>query len=363
MRIHMLSFGAKDLNSEPLQTLGGKIHENQEQSQESPQHSSSTQQQCEENNVGGQAIIEGIMMRSKNSYALAVRLPNGSIQVESKKWYKFSKSSLSEKPFFRGFPVLVETLINGIRTLNRSAELNSLEDENPLTDKQLFFTLLAAIAMAVGLFVILPHGLSAVMQYFGYSGGVESFSFQVWDGLFKFLVFFLYLFLIAFVPEVKRVFQFHGAEHKVIAAYEKAQLGQDVNISFARKQSRLHPRCGTTFLLFVLSIAIIVHTILLPPLLWLWAPQSTVYTHTATLIIKILLIAPISAIAYELIRYSSKLHSFWGYMLKAPGLLLQYFTTREPDDEHLEVALVALKEALGNNASHTIITCDYKTSE
>ncbi len=310
-------------------------------------------------NVGGQAVLEGIMMRHKEEYALAVRMNDGSIFVEHKKWYTFSKSSILKKPFVRGFPILIETLINGIKTLNRSAVLTSKDDEEPITPMQLTMTLIIALFMSIGLFIVLPHGLTYLFELLGLSGSVDSFSFQVWDGLFKFLIFFIYILLISLLPEIRRVFQFHGAEHKVIAAYENVIEGNNVDIDLARLQNRLHPRCGTTFLLFVLTIAIIVHTILLPLFLLLWKPESALLTHIVTLCIKILLMIPISALAYELIRYASKLNSFWGTILKSPGLALQLFTTVEPEDEHLEVALVALKVALGDNSKHTIITTDY----
>ncbi len=345
---------SKNSSEFSLQTLGGSLN-SQEQS------TSTSSKQCSatpEAGVGGQAIIEGIMMRSQNRYALAVRLSNGKIHVESKPWYRFSTKPLYQKPFFRGFPLLVETLINGIKTLNRSAELSSIHDEEPLTQKQLLLTLFFSILMAIGLFVVLPHALSFGMQYFELAGDVQTFSFQIWDGLFKFIVFFLYLAGISLIPDVRRVFQFHGAEHKSIAAYEKCKEGQVVDINLVRKQSRLHPRCGTTFLLFVLSIAILIHTIFLPPLLWLWEPHSEILKHAVVLVIKIALMIPISALAYELIRLSSKSDGFFGFILKAPGLLLQLLTTREPEDEHLEVALVALKAALGENTKHTIITSD-----
>ncbi len=352
---------------EPLQTLGGEISEIKQEKK--AQVEKKTQETSKENkkslkvqaveNVGGQAVIEGIMMRYKDNYALAVRLPNQEIYAERRTWNVFSKSGLYKKTFFRGFPILIETLINGVKTLNRSAELNSTEDEKPLTRKQLFLTLLLAGLMALGLFIILPHGLSYLMQLLNLSGDVQSFSFQIWDGFFKFFIFFCYLAGISFLPDVRRVLQYHGAEHKVIAAYEKCPPTREVDISFVQKQSRLHARCGTTFLLFVLSIAIFVHSIALPPLLWILMPETTFLKHFYTLLIKISLTIPISALAYELIRTASKMDSFLGALLKAPGFLLQLFTTVEPTEEHIEVALVALKISLGDEAMRTIVTPEY----
>lgn len=349
----------KPIDAAPLHSPDEKLAEQKKENL----HTEPASVQCEVSNVGGQAVIEGIMMRSKDAYALAVRLPDLSIHVERKRWYAFTQNPLYKKAFFRGFPLLVETLINGVKTLNRSAELNSKEDEAPLTKKQLLFTLLTAAIMAIGLFILIPHALSVLMQFLGYSKDVESFSFQVWDGVFKFLIFFSYLAGISFLPDIRRVFQFHGAEHKVIAAYENCPEGRDVDINLARIQSRFHPRCGTTFLLFVLSIAILTHALFLPPLLWFFAPQSEVLKHIFTLCIKIVLIIPISAIAYELIRYASKGQSLCASFFKVPGLLLQRFTTKEPEDEHLEVALVALKVALGEETKKNILTTNYTVSE
>ncbi len=351
----------KNTKDEELQTLGGKLEYSF--SEERKEETNLADLTCNDNNVGGQAVIEGIMMRNKSAYALAVRMPDKSIFVEHKSWYSFASNSLQKKPFLRGFPILVETLINGIKTLNRSAELSSIEDENPLTSSQLLITLLISVFFAIGLFVLLPHALSALMQYLEVSGDISSFSFQAWDGLFKFLIFFVYLAGISTLPDIRRVFQFHGAEHKAIAAYENCPMDKPVDIELARLQSRFHPRCGTTFLLFVLSIAIVMHAIVLPPLLWLWQSESSLFQHAITILIKIFLIIPISALAYELIKYASKLNSFWGSLLKAPGLLLQRFTTKEPEDEHLEIALVALKVSLGNNAKHAIVTTNYSLSE
>ncbi len=321
----------------------------------------SSTESCMSENVGGQAIIEGIIMRYKGMIGFAVRSPRGEILAEAKTWQKITKSPLFEKPFFRGFPILAETIINGIKALNRSAILSEEEDE-PLTAKQLLFTLIISIVLALGLFVVLPHLLTAGMQYLNLSGEVQSFSFQVWDGVFKLLVFFLYLVLISQLSDIRRVFQYHGAEHKVIAAYEEVREGDVIDIALVRKQSRLHARCGTTFLLFVLTVAILLHTVVLPPLLMLFDFQSTFLMHAVTLIIKILLMIPVASAAYELIRYTARSDSKWVSLLKTPGLFLQKLTTKEPDDSQLEVALVALKVALGSSSKNRIDVPEYKAA-
>jgi uncharacterized protein YqhQ len=188
------------------------------------------------------------------------------------------------------------------------------------------------------------------MQWLGLGGGMEGFTFHVWDGLYKFVMFIGYIAAISLLPDIRRVFQYHGAEHKTIHAFE---AGGMVTVATARKGSRLHPRCGTTFLLFVLSLAIVLHAVLVPLLLMAWHPASAPLRHAGIVLFKIVLIVPVSAIAYELIRWSAALEGgFWARILRGPGLFLQYLTTREPDDAQLEVAVAALREALGPDSPY-----------
>ena len=199
----------------------------------------------------------------------------------------------------------------------------------------------------VGLFVVVPHLLSIIMNWIGLGGDVEGFSFHIWDGLFKFLIFIGYIVGIAFLPDIRRVFCYHGAEHKTIHAYES---GDTVTPESAIRFSRLHPRCGTTFLLFVMSIAILLHTVLVPLLLLVWTPDSAVAKHLFTIAFKLLLMVPISALSYELIRYAARLgDGFWGRILRAPGMFLQLLTTREPELDQVEVVVAALASAVGQH--------------
>ena len=301
--------------------------------------------------VGGQAVMEGILMRNGASYALAVRRPSGAISVEKRSWRTVGPKGLRSKKFLRGFPILVETLSNGIRALNRSADLSCGEDdEKPMGRMETAFTLLFALGMAIVLFVAAPHALALGMQWLGLGGGMEGFTFHVWDGLYKFLMFVGYIAAISLLPDIRRVFQYHGAEHKTIHAFE---AGGMVTVATARQGSRLHPRCGTTFLLFVLSLAILLHTVLVPLMLMAWHPESAPLRHAGIVLFKILLIVPVSSLAYELIRWSAVLEDgFWAKLLRAPGLFLQYLTTREPDDAQLEVAVAALREALGPDSPY-----------
>lgn len=312
--------------------------------------------------VGGQAVMEGVMMRNKERLAIAVRRPDGSIVVENRPWFTFAVSDFLKRPFVRGFPILLETLVNGIKALNYSATQAVDEaEEGELKPWHLALTLVFSILLAMGLFVVLPHLFSLGMNYLGLGADAEGLSFHVWDGIFKFGIFLAYILGISFIPDIKRVFQYHGAEHKVIWTYED---GYTVTPGSASLRSRLHPRCGTTFLLFVLSIAIILHTVLVPAILYVWTPESMWMKHGFIIALKLGLMAPISAFAYEAIKFSAKINdTFWGRIMSAPGMLLQMLTTYEPDDKQLEVAIVALKEALGAESDADVLAPAYTVSE
>lgn len=316
---------------------------------------------AEASTVGGQAVMEGVMMRNGSVYALALRTPDGDIVAERRRWYSLATGAASGKPFVRGFPLLVETLVNGVKALNRSAEFAAPDESDKPGDAPLALTLVVSLALAAGLFVAAPHLLALGMKALGLGGDLERLSFHLWDGFFKFTIFLSYIAAISLVPDIRRVFQYHGAEHKVIRAFEK---GGEVSARTAAACSRLHPRCGTTFMLFVLSVAIVLHAVLVPFFLWLWQPQGAFARHAGTLVFKLLLMVPISAVAYEIIRYAARLGSSpWGRLVRGPGLLLQLLTTREPAREHLDVALVALREALSPEAAARLQTPAYTVLE
>lgn len=310
--------------------------------------------------VGGQAVIEGIMMRYKDHYALALRHADGSISAQRMPWFSLTHGIL-KLPYLRGFPTLVETLVNGIKSLNRSAMMAAEGEGEDIKGWQLVLTLCVAVGMAMLLFVVVPHLFSLGMKWLGLGGDVEGLSFHLWDGLFKFVIFIGYILAISLVPDIQRVFRYHGAEHKVIRAFES---GGPVSVDSARGYSRLHPRCGTTFLLFVLSIAIILHTITVPLLLLFWTPSGAVVKHLGIVLFKLALMVPISALAYECIRYAARLgDSLLGKMLRAPGMFLQLLTTWEPDNSQLEIGIVALAAALGPDAPASIEAPAYTFSE
>lgn len=303
--------------------------------------------------LGGQAVMEGVMIRSRERLAIAIRKPDGSILVEVRPWFSLTDAGWLKKPFLRGFPVLLETMVNGIKALNFSAEHAMAEEtgETPgesgeSTGWAIALALLVSIGLALGLFVAAPHLMTLALTWLGVAGDMDSLSFHVWDGIFKLLIFVGYIAAISLMPDVRRVFEYHGAEHKAIWAFENKK---DLTPQAAEDFSRLHPRCGTTFLLFVLSAGIVIHAAAIPALLALWAPQSGIWKQVYVIGVKLLLMVPISAVAFELIKLSGRFASTsrLGAALCWPGMVLQTLTTKEPDEAQLEVAFAALKGALG----------------
>lgn len=322
----------------------------------------SASEECESLAVGGQAVMEGVMMRNDDRLAIAVRRADGGIVALNRPWFSFPGIDFLRKPFMRGFPILLETLVNGIKALNFSAEVAVASEGEELKPWQLVLTLAAAVGFAVLLFVILPHLVTVGISLLGFSSGLKGLSFHLWDGFFKASIFLGYILAISRIPDIRRVFEYHGAEHKVIWAYENHE--HEINVETAAGQSRLHPRCGTTFMLFVMAISIVLHTVFVPLVLLFWRPGNPVIEHSGIVLFKLLLMIPISAIAYEAIRYAARINTGTvAFVLRAPGMLLQNLTTREPDAGQLEVAIVALHEALGAESAVPIRVPDYSPLE
>ncbi|MFW5486829.1 MAG: DUF1385 domain-containing protein [Desulfovibrio sp.] len=295
--------------------------------------------------VGGQAVMEGVMMRDGDNLAIAVRKQSGDIKVEVRPWFSMMRYNWMKKPYVRGFPILVETMVNGIKALNFSAQEALDEEEEEVGSWALAGTVAFAVVMALGLFVVLPHLVSMAFNALGWAGGVKSLSFHAWDGLFKFVVFVGYILAISLVPDIRRVFQYHGAEHKSIWAYES---GGHLTPAEAKKFSRLHPRCGTTFLLFVLAISIVLYAVLVPALLFIWSPEGTIWRQLYALLLKLVFMVPVSCVAYELIKAAGKHQDKLLFrVLSWPGMFMQLLTTHEPDEQQLQVAIAALKGAVG----------------
>lgn len=283
--------------------------------------------------VGGQAVIEGVMMRNADLLATAVRKPNGDIVYKKTKISK-SRNKLSTIPFLRGAITLFDSLVLGVKELTFSANQAEAEEEQ-LSQKEAVMTTIVSLALGIGLFIVLPSIISSFLFKDNkiYSNLLEA-------GL-RLAFFVLYIFLISFSKDIQRVFQYHGAEHKSIYAYEQHL---ELTAENAKKFTTLHPRCGTSFLLIVMFIAIIVFTgldFILPP------PSSFATKLLTKIVLRVLFMPLIAGISYELQRYTSNhLDNIFVRMIAAPGMALQKITTKEPDLDQLEVAIVAIKVVL-----------------
>ena len=272
---------------------------------------------------GGQAVIEGVMIRSKKHMVVCVRQPNGEILTKTEEIKSLSKKyRILRLPFLRGIVALFETLYLGIKGLYFSANA-TLEEEEKLNPKEIALAVIAALALSIFLFSFVPFFLTTLLNL----GGVV---FNVVEGVVRLAVLLLCLTSISLVGEFRRVFQYHGAEHTAINAYE---AGVELNVANAKKYSRFHPRCGTSFLLIVTLISILLFSIM---------PNLGYFMRLAY---RVLLIPVIGAVSYEVLRLSDRYkNSRIMKVLVAPGLGLQCLTTREPDEKMIAVALKAVEE-------------------
>ena len=289
--------------------------------------------------IGGQAVIEGVMMRSPNCLATAVRRPNGEI-VYKKTTISTKRGNLSKIPFVRGAVMLFDSLVMGVKELTFSAN-QSGEEEEQLSQKEAIMTTVFSLGAGIALFIVLP---SLISSFIFKDSKLYS---NLFEACLRLIFFVVYIWAISFSKDVKRVFQYHGAEHKSIYAFEK---GVELTPENAKKFTTLHPRCGTSFLLIVMLTAIVVFAcvdFLLPP------PTTIFHKIGIKAGLRIILMPLIAGISYELQRYSSKnLEKCWVKTLAAPGLALQRITTAEPDLDQLEVAIVAIKVSLGENVEN-----------
>ncbi len=279
---------------------------------------------------GGQALIEGVMMRGPKETALALRLPNGEIEVTRQEIKPWAKKHLWKLPIIRGFVALVDSLVIGTKALMFSASRAAGEEEGgeELSFWEMALTVVLAFGFGAVLFVGLPTGSAHLLRNLVPGTVLQN----LLEGGIRLVVFFIYILLISRMRDIQRVFQYHGAEHKAIYTHE---AGLELTVTNARTFSTLHPRCGTSFLLIVVVVSIFVFAFLgLNPLWW-------------RILSRIILMPLVAGVAYEVLKFSSRhLDSPWWRWLIAPGLFLQKLTTREPDDEQLEVALAALQEVL-----------------
>ncbi|MBU4534177.1 MAG: DUF1385 domain-containing protein [Eubacteriales bacterium] len=275
---------------------------------------------------GGQAVIEGVMMRGPEEWAVACRCPDNSITVEKRPVESVTKRFPFLKwPFIRGTVVLVESMVIGIKALTHSANQATGEEDQPISPLEMIGTVVFAIGLSIFLFIILPvvlaHLFTPVVQ-----GTVGQ---NILEGGIRILVFIAYIWLVGLLKDIQRVFEYHGAEHKTINAYE---AGSELTPAKVQQFSVQHPRCGTSFLLVVIVLKVFIFAFLATDPLW-WRILS-----------RILLLPLVAGIAYELIKFSARHDkTFFCRLLIAPGMLIQRLTTREPDDDQVEVAIRAFE--------------------
>jgi uncharacterized protein YqhQ len=278
-------------------------------------------------NYGGQAVIEGVMIRGQKVVVTTVRRPNGELATKTRPLPTIFTNWTRRTPLLRGVVVLIEALVLGMQSLLYSANVALEEEEAEISGKWVWLMLIFTLCLATAIFFLIPLFLTKLLHSFITSAVV----FNLVEGSIRLGMFIAYLWLITLVPDIKRVFAYHGAEHKAVNAYE---AGVPLEVEAVKAHSTAHTRCGTSFLFVVLVIAIIVFTLVGLPSIWLMVLS------------RILLIPVIAALSYELIYWGNRYHRH-GLIraILAPGLWLQAMTTREPDDSQIEVALASLKRA------------------
>lgn len=287
--------------------------------------------------IGGQALIEGIMMRGPVLTSMATRMPDGSIDVETWNTHKGSKTPWTRKaPFIRGIFNMVDSMVVGYHCLMKSAEKSGVEEEPTKFDKWLEkklgdnmmkvlggFAAVLGVALAAVLFIFIPTGLSSLLKpLIGTGVGLSLI-----EGLIKVIILVGYMWLCSRMKDIRRVFEYHGAEHKSIACYE---AGLPLTVENVRPQRRLHPRCGTSFLFLVVFISIIIGSFIS------WDNPAI------RMLLKLLLIPVVVGISYELIKLAGRSDGIFTRIISAPGMWLQHITTCEPDDGQIECAIAAL---------------------
>ncbi len=288
-------------------------------------------------NIGGQAVLEGIMMRNGSKYSVAVRKPDGEIVVDVKDYKSVIPWKTPLKiPFIRGIFNFVDSLVLGMRTLTYSAGFFEDEEEELLTEEEaakrekqekifLNLTVAVAVILAVAIFMILPYYLSSIVERYTSSRAVMT----VFEGVIRVVIFLLYILLISRTKDIKRTFMYHGAEHKCINCIEH---GLELNVENVRKSSKQHKRCGTSFLFFVMIVSII--------FCFFIVTESSVLR----VVLRIALFPLIAGVSYEIIRLAGNSDNSFVNLLSKPGMWVQNMTTKEPDDSMIEVGIRAVEE-------------------
>ncbi len=324
--------------------------------------------------IGGQAVMEGVMMRGKRAMATAVRDPEGVIQVESERVKPPEQRKKAAKlPFLRGIVSFVTSLIDGNRVLMRSAEVAYPEEEEQskaekwlqekhkvsLSGALNVVAVVIGVALALALFIALPQWITSFLPFDKASTGVDGFWFNLIEGGVRLAIFILYILLISLIPSLKRVFMCHGAEHKTITCFEE---GKELTVENVRGCSRVHDRCGTTFLFLVMIVSILVFSLVnLVVARWLYTDSNRA-NGIIRFFFKILMLPVVAGISYEILRLLSKTKNPFFMIFKFPGLLLQKLTTAEPEDGMIECAIVAFKTVLAMDEDESIPERSFATS-
>ncbi|WP_461809954.1 DUF1385 domain-containing protein [Faecalimonas sp.] len=288
-------------------------------------------------NIGGQAVLEGVMMKNGEEYAVAVRKPDGEIEVKKDVYKGIVKwKFLTNTPFIRGIFNFIDSMVLGMKTLTFSSEFideeekkESLSEEEKKEKKKKESILTGIVAgvsvvLAVGIFMILPYYLISFAEHIIHSSAVLA----ALEGVIRILIFVIYILMISRMEDIKRVFMYHGAEHKCINCIEH---GMELNVANVRKSSKQHKRCGTSFLLFVMLVSCVV----------LFFVRSD--SQLVKIVLRIVLIPVIAGISYELIKWAGNNDNLLVNLLSKPGLWLQNLTTKEPDDDMIEVAIQSVE--------------------
>jgi uncharacterized protein YqhQ len=276
---------------------------------------------------GGQALIEGVMMRGSMACAIAVRNPEGGIEIDTRELGALYRSKLTKVPFVRGLFILWDALVLGTQALTFSANVQVEDPDERIEGAPLTLSILIGLSMGVGLFFLLPAGVAYLIETFV---NIPNWSTNLIEGLIRLGLLVGYIWVIGYIPDIRRVFGYHGAEHKTINAFE---AGAELTPENVKGFSREHPRCGTAFLLTVVVFSILLFSLFGPLSIWL------------RLITRILLIPVLAMLAYEYIRLSARfINVAWAKPFILPNLWLQRLTTREPDVAMLEVAITAFEE-------------------
>lgn len=309
---------------------------------------------CKKTSIGGQALIEGIMMRGPKRTVMAVRKKDGSIDISERSISSFKdKYPVLKLPIIRGVAGFVESMTVGYKAMMDSAEISGYLDEEELqaekekAEKKNNSALMAAITivatvlaviLSVGLFIYLPSLAFKGINYL--VGGVLSPLQSLFEGILKIAIFLGYMYAVSLMKDIDRVFRYHGAEHKTIFCYE---AGEELTVENVKKQGRFHPRCGTSFMILMLIVSIFVTFVLDAIVPWL---KGILWLRT---IIKLLLVPIICGIGYELIKVCGKYDNLLTKVIAAPGLWIQRLTVKEPDDSMIEIAIAAMKEVIPEN--------------